>query len=282
MGGYNDGKEDKRVFYSKDGKRILSYCQQANGESLTVWDGDTGRPVFHLDGKDDHTGVVRVYRCTARMVRQSPAGSEDKMIRLWDIDTGKERCAFDSQVVSIDHHAACVNRLAILLADGKALASGSYDKTEQSVFGALATGRASWPPSRGDKYSLVLGRRVFSLTVQDVGLWAARTTTIRLWDVETGKEKADDPRLLRDTSFKCGPWHPARTANSAVAGFRTPAVADKGEEGAVTLFDIATGKALQVLTRTQQYPFCSVSFSPDGKTLGLWAAYPPYDQTAGS
>ncbi len=87
---------------------------------------------------------------------------------------------------------------------------------------------------------------------------------IILWDVSTLKQRsmivANYETILQIAFRPDG-------KQLAVAGWRSDAVADKGEEGAVTFFDVATGKAVQVLKRTQQYPFCCVSFSPDGKLL---------------
>ncbi len=115
-GGYAVGKVVEDVHYSKDGKRISSTCRDDG--TLTVWDTDTAKPVFRLDGKESQWVNRAALAPDGKTVATSDVNDK---IRLWDIDTGKERGVLEG-------HTANVNSLAFS-PDGKLLASASSDKT---------------------------------------------------------------------------------------------------------------------------------------------------------
>jgi WD40 repeat protein len=246
-GGYKSGKAVKDVYYSKDGKRLLS--DRWEDGTLTLWIGDTGKPVFTLDGQGTAWVGQAALAPDGRTVATSGTLHQG-WIRLWDVDAGKERGVLEG-------HTSGINCLAFT-ADGKLLASGSDDKTV-----------CVWDVAAQKLLATLQGHKKMVKTVafsSDGALLASggEDGNVILWDTSTLKQRsmiAANYEGILQIAFR------PDGKQLAVAGGRTEAVADKGEEGAITFCDTATGKAIQVLTRTQQYPFCCISFSPDGKLL---------------
>jgi WD40 repeat protein len=248
--GYENGKDADDVYYSKDGKRLL--CVSFWIGTLAVWDAETGKRIFQLDGKGTQWLLNAALAPDGKTAATYGHGDS---IRLWDVDTGKERCALEG-------HTATVRSLAFS-PDGKLLASASGDQTVRVWDVAAQKLLATFPDHEKPVKAVAFS--------PDGGLLASggEDGNVILWDVSTLKQRS---MIVANYEGVIEIAFQPDGKQLAVVGGRAEAVADKGEEGAITFFDTATGKALQVLTRIgqnpiDQRPFCCVSFSPDGKLL---------------
>jgi hypothetical protein len=106
---------------------------------------------------------------------KTPAsGSGDKTVKLWDMQTGKERATFKG-------HSSLVSSVAFS-PDAKLLASGSHDKTVKL-----------WDVQKGKEQATLKGHAapVLSVAFSPDGKTLASGSsdeTIKLWDVQTGRE----------------------------------------------------------------------------------------------
>lgn len=242
-GGCENNKAVENVYYSKDGKRLLSVRWDS---TLAVWNTETGKPVFLLGDEGTPWVNVAALAPDGKTVAMSGKGSS---ISLWDVDAGKERCVLEG-------HTASVSSVTFS-PDGKLLASASDDKTVRV-----------WDVATQKSLATLQGHKeeVHAVAFSPDGALAAsggEDGNVILWDTSTLKERstiAANYESILQIAFR------PDGKQLAVAGWRSDSIAQKGEEGAVTLFDAATGKAVQVWTRAP-LPFCCVSFSPDGFLL---------------
>ncbi len=101
------------VAVSADGKRAIT----GGGDSLLVWDGETGRTLRELRG---HKATLRAVDASADGSR-AVSGDDDGAIKLWDLETG-------ACLLTFAGHEGPV--LSVRFApDGKSFVSGSKDKT---------------------------------------------------------------------------------------------------------------------------------------------------------
>jgi len=167
------------------------------------------------------------------------SGFWDKTIRLWDVETGKEKSLLSGHTDYV--WSVCFSP------DGKTLASGSWDKTIRL-----------WDVETGKEKSLLSGHTntVNSVCFSPDGKTLAsgsREKTIRLWDVETGKEKS---LLSGHTDYV---WSVCFSPDGKT-------LASGSGDNTIRLWDVETGKEKSQLSGHTD-AVMSVSFSPDGKTL---------------
>ena len=166
-------------------------------------------------------------------------GSQDKTIKLWNIETGKELLTLkghDDEVRSVSFSP-----------DGKTLATGSRDTTIKL-----------WDVATGKEIRTLTGHTNFvrSVSFSPDGKTLATGSddqTVKLWDVETGKEL---PPLQGHTNF-------VRSASFSSDG---KTLATGSDDQTVKLWDVETRTEIRTL-QGHTDSVKSVSFSPDGKTL---------------
>jgi RNA polymerase sigma factor (sigma-70 family) len=195
-----------------------------------------------------HPGVVETIVFTKDSRTLITAG-DDRTIRLWDRQTGKE-------VRRLTGHAGVVTALA-LSPEGKTLASASRDQTV--ILWDLATGkeRRRCTGHQGDVWSVVFSRD------GKLVLSGGQDRTVRVWDVRTAREVR---RLVGSkggiSSLALSPdGKTLATASSESAG-------REWLDPAVRLWDVETGKEVRQLTG-QDSAVRSLAFSPDGQTLAI-------------
>lgn len=168
------------------------------------------------------------------------SGGDDRMLRIWDPATGRERVAPMA-------HAATVSALAFR-PDGRAIASACLDMRDNLRLWDAATGLPiASLPGHTDRVRSVAFRPDGSLLAS-----AGSDRTVRLWDGTTGAPRAvllGHEDVVRQLAFS-----PDGLALASASNDRT-----------VRLWDVPDGRCRSVLTG--RYEVSAVTFAPDGHTL---------------
>ncbi|MCZ8026033.1 MAG: hypothetical protein O9332_11605, partial [Microcystis sp. LE19-10.1B] len=166
-------------------------------------------------------------------------GSEDKTIKLWNVETGQE-------IRTLKGHDWFVNSVSFS-PDGKTLVSGSGDNTIKL-----------WNVETGQEIRTLKGHdsAVYSVNFSPDGktlVSGSEDKTIKLWNVETGQEirtlKGHDSTVI---SVNFSP-----DGKTLVSG---------SGDNTIKLWNGSTGQEIRTLSGPNDIVW-SVSFSPDGKTL---------------
>ena len=151
----------------------------ATGDERATLKGQTGELVFvafTADGRTLATASAGVYDWKAK---RSVPGE----VKLWDVDTGREKATFSESL----------NLLWAVTADGKTLASANRYVTGQvKLWDAVTwTQKAALKELPFPLTALALtadGKTLASVSHEEVG--HKTLGVVKLWDVDTGKEKA--------------------------------------------------------------------------------------------
>jgi WD40 repeat protein len=226
------GTEPPTCFaFSPDSKKLIAAVAEMD---TYIFDVDSGKQ------------AQRLRHLWARRVAYAPDGKTVVSVggpapRLWDPASGKER------FLSFAGHQAPVAAVAVA-PDGKLTASGGEDIRLWET----ATGK----PVRG----LAAPAVALAFSPDGKTLASAGGGTLRLWDVETGKEihKVQGKRLLRAVAF---------SPNGKV-------LASGDEQATIQLWDPSTFKMIrQVADMKSLAESLSLAFSSDGKTLACAGAW---------
>src|SRR5262249_14614689 len=134
------------------------------------WDIVEGREVQRLAGHSDVVWTVALSSDGCRAL----SGSQDRTVRLWDTDTGKEACP------TMKGHTEVISSVAFL-PDGTRALSACWDKTIR--IWDLETGKEV------DKLSI--GAPVLSVALRKGGkhvLLGSNDGKLRYWDLQAKKE----------------------------------------------------------------------------------------------
>jgi WD40 repeat protein len=229
-----------------------------------------------------HTGIINAVAFTPDG-RLAVSGSDDGSVRVWDLATGQEVTRFTRHVVPVKGVAVLPDGKTAVSAGVETLrvwdiASGKEINRVEGHRGALTCvavtpdGQSALLSSRNDKdfhlweldqQRRYVPRQVFrghtdwvnSVALSRDGSRAVSggDTTVRLWDVATGKQ------------LHCLSGHKDTVKSVAISpdGDR---VVSSGLDGTVRLWDAETGKELRRLEGHASWVMC-VAFSPDGKRI---------------
>ncbi|MBE8988931.1 hypothetical protein IQ275_17430 [Nostoc sp. LEGE 12450] len=232
----NENKQLEAFVQAINAGKILQSQHTTNPEVMNALQvvSFPGRESNRLQGHDSSVNSVS-FSADGKTLA---SGSDDKTIKLWNLETGKE-------IHTLKGHDSSVTSVSFS-ADGKTLASGSYDKTIKL-----------WNLETGKEIRTLKGHdsSVFSVSFSADGKTLASGSwdkTIKLWNLETGKEirtlKGHD-RSVFSVSFSAD----SKTLAS-------------GSNKTIKLWNLETGKEIRTL-KGHDSIVSSVSFSADGKTL---------------
>jgi WD40 repeat protein len=224
--------------FSPDGTLVAVGDRTRGGARVVLWDVVTCKEVRRLEWKVDETDDN--YGGTP-LVAFSPggkllaSGSDDKMVHLWDVATGKE-------LDRLKGHQKKVWSVAFG-PDGKVLASAGEDGSVR--LWELPSGK---PLKRLRIDEDSMPKLAFSPGGKQLA--SGSPAGLCLWDLETGKELYKWPTFAGQMAFS-----PDGKVLAALAG-----------EAALHKWDTSTGKELGVVA-SHTGKIHSLHFAPDGKTL---------------
>jgi RNA polymerase sigma factor (sigma-70 family) len=240
------------VAFSPDGKTLAAGCED---RTIRLIDAAGRKELRRLTG---HDGPIR---CLAfapdGKTLASGCGSwhwgskDDRSIRLWDVDSGKE-------LRRLAGHPSGVRCLAFA-PDGKTLASGGgYWEEERRSDTRPDPLLRFWDVDSGKEIRSFGGHeggvRAVVYSPDGRTLASGDGKVVRLWDAAGGEERlrlsAAGDQQVESLAFSSD----GRTLVSS------------GLDGAVRVWDLASGKEVRRAEKQQNWPRC-VALSPDGKTI---------------
>jgi WD40 repeat protein len=249
---------NQRVFsltISSDGKKAASW----EGDAIVrLWDVASGNllRVLHGQGRG-----MRPLSFSSDNKTLAALADDDKVVRLWDVSSGK--------LLHKLEHPFMIATVSFA-PDGKTLASAGNGSRPSREPEGNPNAVQLWDVATGKPLHTLEGHQqvITSLSFSPNGKVLASGSwdrTIRLWDVTAGKQlrKLKCPAAYLSLSF---------TPDGEV-------LASAGSGPAVRLWDVARGAELHRSGEAHTGQVCSISFAPDGRTLGTAAAMGEGDDT---
>ena len=184
-----------------------------------------------------HTGPVTAC-CMSPDGRWIVSGSDDKTLKVWDVETGQEQ-------KTLSGHTGGVNSCC-MSPDGRWIVSGSYDKTLKV-----------WDAETGQEQMTLEGHTnsVTACCMSPNGRWIVSGSwdeTLKVWDAETGQE---------EMTLKAG--YPVYACCMSPDGRR---IVSGGFNFTLKVWDVETGQEKKTLSgHTDRVTSCCIS--PDGRWI---------------
>lgn len=249
------------VQFRPDGKSLLTVGQD---QSAHIWDLATGKQLrhFEISGTAPNAAMGGPVFPIGLGLAVSGNGKvlanlgRDRVIRTWDVDTGKELARWEAQTGG--------NMRVAVSADGAKVAVAGTDGRirvwdaaggEPRIFGQPSVAGVS----RGASYRLEFAPDGKSLL--QVGLEVTNgplKPVVVIWDVEAGKERH------RFKQFAAGAVSTSAVRASFSPDHTVMALPLRNE---IILYDLSDGKELRRLTNAGDGYRAVLTFFPDGKRL---------------
>lgn len=222
---------DTYVAFSPDGRTVATATRGANEDTpgeLKLWDVATDETQGTLMGHVSGIAAVAFSPDSQTLA----TGGLDKMVKLWDVATRQERLTLSGHVSRVIE--------VVFSPDGKTLAT-STDA------GLINRSGRSFEQRRDD----VLEQR-------------AADNEVKLWDVETGQERAS----VRSEGFLHSDYYGlAFSPDGTMLSVGSGNMVENGRvHGRVTLWDLATLEP-RLVHEDPPWVILAVAFSPDGQRL---------------
>ena len=177
-------------------------------------------------------------------------GCNDKKLRMWDADTGKELCVFEGHT---DH----IHGVA-LSPDGKRVLSASGDKTARLWDAQTGKELRKYEDHADPVLSVAFGPEGKAISGDDMG-------RMHLWDLHTGKKASvfvlhNHPAGLATTRQQIG----GRAVSTVAYSDKAKLAVTAGGGLPISLWNLETGKEVRRLAHSD---YAHVCFAPDGKRV---------------
>jgi WD40 repeat protein/tRNA A-37 threonylcarbamoyl transferase component Bud32 len=245
------------VALSPNGQRLAAAFLPTSGKGpLRIWDVTGGRKPFTIKCPEVATLAFSPDgRRLATIDANRPDGSWYRMVRIWDVSTGR-------QLLALEAHTGLVMQW-VFSPDGKRLASAG-DRTIKV-----------WDTDTGREQLALKGHTddIWSVAFRPDGRLLASAggdQTVRVWDALTGKEVLT---LKHTSSVRSVAFSPDNRRLAAVAA-----------DGVAKIWDLTSDPESVAVRDPGHEGVMGVAFSPDGRHLasvGRWTKLKVWDAATG-
>jgi len=270
-----NGKLVRRVFtraerahamlFLPDGKLVVAGGRPGQEGDVRIYDINAGKPkdfggVPAVDGVNDKTvflkELIQVEDSILALAisadgKKIAAGGTDRMVRVWDIATGKIEH-------SVENHADWILGV-VFTPDGKALVTASRDKTAKVWDIAAKESLVTFP----DHQNIV--NNVAITPDGKFGISAGEDNSIRVW------QATDGAKQIGKLSKNLGGHTKAVFRLASYADAKNPLLASCSADGTVKLWNPVAGTMLKSLPGLTDWVY-AVAISKDGQLVAGGAA----------
>jgi len=258
-----EGHEDLLIIadFAPDGKNVVTVTAKGpDAQIVRIWDTESGKELRKLEG---HTGSVR-FTTFSSDSKKLATWAYDASVRIWDVETGKELLKLSANKVAFSP-------------DGKKVVTNVLGINGHQPTAAI------WDVETGQELQRLEGHAgiIYFVAFSPDGKKVATTSlddTARIWDTESGRELQrlrGGPNDIRDTR---GVIFGSAVVPTSIVQFSEVVFSPNGKyiltsgdssgwDKIARIWDVETGKQVEVLDGHAGELILQASFSPDGKKV---------------